>query len=460
MGNAALLLQRQGHQVTGSDQSVYPPMSHQLLQSGIKVYESFDSKRLAKLQPDYVVVGNAMSRGNPEVEWLLEQSAQNFISLPELIRQFLLVNRYPIVVTGTHGKTSTTALIAFLLKQTGHPGWLIGGCPRDLSVGAHLGEDANFVIEGDEYDSAFFDKRSKFIHYRPQILLVNNLEYDHADIFRDFEAIYTSFLHLLKVVPGSGKILLNGDDPRVLSLRDKAESPCFLVGTQTHNDLLISNYKDAPNGANFDLIWKGSYWTKVHLSLHGLYNARNVAMAALASAFAQSLESPTELSLGCLSAYRGVARRQDVRFSNKNIVVIEDFAHHPTALKLTLTALRAAYPKHKLVCCFEPRSNTAQTSVFQDAFIEAFSPADEILLGPVYRAERIAVDERLNTHEIASHLNGQGKCALAFSSNCDLLNYIQNTHAKCSLSKVYLFCSNGSFDGIIAKAIAWFNQKD
>ena len=170
----------------------------------------------------------------------------------------------------------------FLLQQSGRPGWLIGGCPHDLCAGAHLGEDAHFVIEGDEYDSAFFDKRSKFIHYQPKILLVNNLEFDHADIFRDFEAIHTSFLHLLKVVPASGKIILNGDDPQVLSLREAAWSPCFLVGTQAHNDLIIAHYQDAPQGAQFDLIWQGTYWTTVQLNLHGLYNARNVAMAALA----------------------------------------------------------------------------------------------------------------------------------------------------------------------------------
>ena len=175
MGNAALLLKQQGHQVTGADQAIYPPMSDQLQQSAIQIYDTYDPQRLAALQPDFVVVGNAMSRGHPEVEWLLEQSDQAYVSLPELIRKFLLHQRYPIVVTGTHGKTSTTALIAFLLQQSGRPGWLIGGCPHDLCAGAHLGEDAHFVIEGDEYDSAFFDKRSKFIHYQPKILLVNNL---------------------------------------------------------------------------------------------------------------------------------------------------------------------------------------------------------------------------------------------------------------------------------------------
>lgn len=460
MGNAALLLQQLGHRVTGADQSMYPPMSDKLIQSGIQIYEAYDPMRLRDLDPDYVVVGNAMSRGNPEVEWLLEQPKQAYLSLPELIQKFLLDNRHPIVVTGTHGKTSTTALIAFLLQQSGRPGWLIGGCPHDLSAGAHLGEDAHFVIEGDEYDSAFFDKRSKFIHYNPKILLVNNLEFDHADIFRDFEAIYTSFVHLLKLVPGSGKIILNGDDPQVRSLREIAWSPCSLVGTQAHNDLIIENYSDAPDGAQFDLIWQGTFWTRVQLRLHGLYNARNVAMAALATAYAQSLNSPIELDLACLSCFRGVVRRQDVRYSNEHSVIIEDFAHHPTAVAHSIAAVRAAYPKHQLLCCFEPRSNTAQKAIFQDAFIEAFDAADAILLGAVFRAERLSVDERLNTEAIAGHLRARGQGAQAFASNLDLLDCIKNTHSKSAQPKVYLFCTNGSFDGIIAKAVAWFQSQE
>lgn len=460
MGNAALLLQQQGHQVTGSDQSIYPPMSQALIQSGIQIYEGYDPDRLATLQVDCVVVGNAMSRGNPEVEWLLEQSTQAYLSLPELIRKFLLDKRHPIVVTGTHGKTSTTALIAYLLQQSGQPGWLIGGCPHDLHAGAHLGDDANFVIEGDEYDSAFFDKRSKFIHYNPKILLVNNLEFDHADIFRDFEAIYTSFLHLLKVVPGSGSILLNGDDPKVVSLRESAPASCFLVGTQAHNDLIILNYIDSPQGAQFDLSWQGTFWATVRLNLHGLYNARNVAMAALATAFAQSLHSPIELDLKCLSGYRGVVRRQELRYSSPQSVLIEDFAHHPTAIAHTIAAVKAAYPEHRLVCCFEPRSNTAQKAIFQDAFVDAFEAADEVLLGAVFRAERLASDERLNTTMIARILSRQGKRAQAFESNHALFAYLQNEHSANKESTVYLFCTNGAFDGIISKAVSWLESQE
>ena len=219
MGNAALLVKEQGHEVLGCDAAVYPPMSDVLADAGIEVLDGFDAARLAGLEPDQVVVGNAMSRGNPEVEWLLDQSEITFISLPELFHDTVLPKRCPVVITGTHGKTTTSTITAYLLERSGaKPGWLIGGVPHDLPGGAKLGEGKAFVIEGDEYDSAFFDKRSKFIHYRPQIAILNNLEFDHADIFRDLEDVQRSFRHFLRVIPASGYALVNGDDPNILSL--------------------------------------------------------------------------------------------------------------------------------------------------------------------------------------------------------------------------------------------------
>ena len=219
MGNAALLVKEQGHEVLGCDAAVYPPMSDVLADAGIEVLDGFDAARLAGLEPDQVVVGNAMSRGNPEVEWLLDQSEITFISLPELFHDTVLPKRYPVVITGTHGKTTTSTITAYLLERSGaKPGWLIGGVPHDLPGGAKLGEGKAFVIEGDEYDSAFFDKRSKFIHYRPQIAILNNLEFDHADIFRDLEDVQRSFRHFLRVMPASGYALVNGDDPNIAAL--------------------------------------------------------------------------------------------------------------------------------------------------------------------------------------------------------------------------------------------------
>ena len=213
MGNAALLLKAQGHVVLGADSGVYPPMSDVLADAGIEVLEGFDAERLAVLKPDQIVIGNAMSRGNVEVEWVLDQSDISFVSLPQLFHDTILAGRTPVVITGTHGKTTTSTLAAYLLERNAaQPGWLIGGLPRDLPGGAHLGQGSAFVIEGDEYDSAFFDKRSKFIHYRPQVAVLNNIEFDHADIFRDLEDVKRTFRHFLRIVPGSGCVLVNGDE--------------------------------------------------------------------------------------------------------------------------------------------------------------------------------------------------------------------------------------------------------
>ena len=219
MGNAALLVREQGHEVCGADTGVYPPMSDVLAEAGIEVFDGYDAERLAALRPDRVVVGNAMSRGNVEVEWLLNQSEVAFISLPQLFHDTVLLGRKPVVITGTHGKTTTSTLAAYLLAASGaKPGWLIGGVPNDLPGGAQLGEGEPFVIEGDEYDTAFFDKRSKFIHYRPQIAVLNNLEFDHADIFRDLEDVQRTFRHFLRIIPSSGYAIVNGDDVNIAAL--------------------------------------------------------------------------------------------------------------------------------------------------------------------------------------------------------------------------------------------------
>ncbi|MEC8330232.1 MAG: Mur ligase family protein, partial [Verrucomicrobiota bacterium] len=238
MGNAACLLKTQGHVVFGSDTGIYPPMSEVLAQAEIEVFEGFSAERLSNLEIDHVVVGNAISRGNEEVEWLLNQSKLDYGSLPQLFCDNLLKNRQSIVVTGTHGKTTTATLAAFLLERSGaDPGWLIGGVPNDLHSGAKLGEGSTFVIEGDEYDSAFFDKRSKFIHYRPQIAILGNLEFDHADIFRDLEDLQRSFQHLLRIIPSHGYALINGDDENVTALLPAPWTQVIRVGEGPDNDL-------------------------------------------------------------------------------------------------------------------------------------------------------------------------------------------------------------------------------
>ena len=444
MGNAALLVKEQGHEVLGCDAAVYPPMSDVLADAGIEVLDGFDAVRLATLKPDQVVVGNAMSRGNPEVEWLLDQSEITFISLPELFHDTVLPKRCPVVITGTHGKTTTSTITAYLLERSGaKPGWLIGGVPNDLPGGAKLGEGKTFVIEGDEYDSAFFDKRSKFIHYRPQIAILNNLEFDHADIFRDLEDVQRSFRHFLRVIPASGYALVNGDDPNIAALLPAPWTQVVCVGVGEDNDLQIANFQDAPEGAQFDLVWKDEHWAHVSWPLHGLFNARNAAMAALSAALASDHQDPRDFGLSTLADFQGVRRRQDVLHSDDSWTIVEDFAHHPTAVAGAIEALRAAYPNRKMTVCFEPRSNTAASARLQTEFQTALSGADRVYFGAVHRADRMRPEKRLNTSMMATALPD----AMAFTDNQTLLETL-----KMGLSDeahgLIVFLTNGSFDGL------------
>ncbi len=454
MGNAALLLKEQGHQVCGADSGIYPPMSDVLAEAGIEVFDGFSAERLAELQPEQVVIGNAMSRGNVEVEWILNQSEVPYVSLPQLFHDTILPGRKAVVITGTHGKTTTSTLSAYLLDRAGaEPGWLIGGVPRDLPSGSRLGRGTPFVIEGDEYDSAFFDKRSKFIHYRPQVAVLNNLEFDHADIFRDLQDVQRSFSHFLRIIPSGGYALVNGDDANIAALLPVNWTQLVRVGTGADNDLVIRNFTDGIEGSSFELVWRGRLWSRVCWCLHGLFNARNAAMAALAAALAAGHTDPTEFSLESLSAFSGVKRRQDVLHQCDNWTVLEDFAHHPTAVAGALEALRAAYPGRRIHACFEPRSNTAATSLFQQQFTEALGLADSIYLGAVHRADRMTVEERLNTAAMAAELSNEVRKAFAFDCNERLLADL-SAEIESGDGGMVVFFTNGSFDGVQLKTAA------
>ena len=449
MGNAALLVREQGHEVCGADTGIYPPMSDVLADAGIEVFDGYDAARLSELKPDRVIVGNAMSRGNVEVEWLLNQSEVSFISLPQLFHDTVLLGRRPVVISGTHGKTTTSTITAFLLEESGaEPGWLIGGVPRDLPGGARLGRGEAFVIEGDEYDTAFFDKRSKFIHYRPQIAVLNNLEFDHADIFRDLEDVQRTFRHFLRIIPSEGCAIVNGDDANIAALLPAPWTQVVSVGTGEGNDLVIADFTDGVEGASFDLIWKGQHWKRVSWAMHGLFNARNAAMAALAAAFSYGhISSPLEFDLGALARFRGVKRRQDVLHECETWTVLEDFAHHPTAIAGALEGLRAAYPGRELCVSFEPRSNTARTSLFQDAFTQALSAADRVYLGAVHRADSMAAHERLDPVRMVAELLNEGRVAMAFEDNNALFEQIQADRSA-TAGCVFVFFTNGAFDGV------------
>lgn len=456
MGNAALLARAAGHEVSGADAGIYPPMSEVLREAGIALREGYDAERLAASAPDLVVIGNAMTRGNPEVEWLLDTRALRFTSLPALLAETVLAGRKTIVVCGTHGKTTTTALAAFLLRENGRdPGFLIGGVPLDPPVGAHLGaaEDP-FVIEGDEYDSAFFDKRSKFIHYAPHVAVLNNLEFDHADIFRDLADVQRTFRHLTRIVPRSGFVVVNGDDENLAALGELTWTQVVRVGTGEHNDVRLSEFAEGPAGASFGLRWGGELWGDVSWSQSGEFNARNAAMAATAAALVICPGDPRRLDLAALGRFRGVKRRQQVLVDRPGLVVIEDFGHHPTAVDVTLQSLRARYPAAELIAAFEPRSNTARTRVMQDGFVRALARADVVFLGAVSRAEKLAAAERFDREGVVTALASRGVTTHTAADNAALGEQMIARAGAGSRAKVIVFFTNGSFDGIIGRVAA------
>lgn len=451
MGNAALLLSQMGYAVSGVDGALYPPMSTLLEKAGMTCFQGYDPQRLAELKPDLVVVGNIISRGNPEIEWLLNTQAIPYVSLPELLRQRILQGRKNLVITGTHGKTTTTTLAAYLLKNNGiFPGYFIGGVPKDFVNGAALGDpNAPFVIEGDEYDTAFFDKRSKFIHYAPFIGVIHTIEFDHADIFRDLQDVQRSFQHFTRLIPQKGYLLVNGDDPAIRPLLPLGWTTVLRVGLGPENDLQIHNFSDSPTGlSSFDLIYQGQLWERVEWALPGVFNARNAAMAALASGLSLSGD-PTQLRLASLRHFKGVKRRQDIIWHTDHYTLIEDFGHHPSAVEQTLKSLRTRYPDHHLSVCFEPSSNTSQSSVFQEAFTTALSLAHQVFLAPPPKKHSLGglagLDIALLVQSLQSlDVRAHGFLALeAFfeSLRTFLLEHTAKPHLVC-------FFSNGAFGGL------------
>ena len=373
MGGIAELAGELGHEVTGSDMNVYPPMSTQLLKQGIKLMQGYDA---AHIDPavDCVIVGNVIRRGNPAMEHVLNQQIP-YISGPQWLAENVLKNRWVLAVSGTHGKTTTSSLLAWILESAGKkPGFLIGGVPENFGCSARLGDSPYFVIEADEYDSAFFDKRSKFIHYHPKTLILNNLEYDHADIFPDLAAIQQQFQFLLRIVPGNGLIVRNAEDENLSKVIEKGcwtEITSFAGKTADWQAKLIH-----ADGSAFEVLNKGLAVGKANWNLIGQHNVDN-AMAAIAAAHHIGI-SP-EIALKALSSFKNVKRRLEIRGQVKDIVVYDDFAHHPTAIATTLAGLRAKIGKARMVAILEFGSATMRMGVHQDTIQNALSQADVII---------------------------------------------------------------------------------
>jgi len=442
MAATAAALQERGLTVTGSDQNVYPPMSTFLAERGIAFSQGYSERNLAH-RPDLVVIGNAISRGNPEAEYCLDHRLQ-FCSLPELLRVWFLRTKRTIVVAGTHGKTTTTALLAWVFEQAGlNPGFLIGGLPVNFGRGARFTDSPWFIIEGDEYDTAFFDKRSKFIHYLPEVAILNNLEFDHADIFPDLAAVQRTFSHFIRLVPRNGLLLANGDDPNLAPLLNVDFCPVKRFGLGDANAVRATNVRLGPTASEFET---PSF--KFRVSLPGEFNVRN-ALGVVAAAKHCGLSNKQIQT--AFDTFQGVQRRLQVRGVAGGVTVIDDFAHHPTALRETLRALRLKYPQDRLWAIFEPRSNTTRRNVFQQELVGAFAQADRVVVAQVARLEMLRPEERLDPERLIADLRAAGKQATYLP---DVEAIVAHVAAQAEGGDVVVVFSNGGFGGIHDKLLA------
>jgi UDP-N-acetylmuramate: L-alanyl-gamma-D-glutamyl-meso-diaminopimelate ligase len=447
MGSVAAELRERGFSVTGSDENIYPPMSIFLEKKGIALKEGYRAENIPA-DVDVVVVGNAIKRGNPEVEAVLNRKLF-YLSLPEVLRNYFLRGRHNLVVTGTHGKTTTTALLAWIMEKAGHkPGYLVGGLSKNLAQGARLNRSKYFVIEGDEYDSAFFDKRSKFIHYLPELLIVNNIEFDHADIFHDLEEVKLSFRRLLNVVPQNGMVLLNGDDRNCVEVAKDCLAHMIEVGFSENCAQRIRDVAYSSTGSRFKL---GD--DNFEISLIGEFNVRNAAMAVTAARF---YDVPKAKIDNALKSFSGIARRQEVRGEVRGVKVVDDFGHHPTAIAQTLQALRHRYPGHRLWAVFEPRSNTTRRAVFQQQLPDALQLADGVFIAQVAKLEQIPEKERLNPEAVVDAIANSGRPAF-YEESADAI--VDRIVPMLQPKDVVVVFSNGGFDNIHEKLLKALGSK-
>ena len=445
MASVAAAMQDRGFSVTGSDQNVYPPMSDFLAQRKIPVISGFAETNVGT--PDLVVIGNAISRGNPEAEATLERKIR-YCSLPELLKEFFIRGKNSLVVAGTHGKTTTTSLLAWIFEHSGrNPSYLIGGIPNNLKQGARFTDSDWFIIEGDEYDTAFFDKRSKFVHYLPDVAIINNVEFDHADIFDSLAAIQLSFKRLINIIPRNGLLLANGDDPHLAPLLNVTHCPITTFGLGEDCAVRAIDLSLEDTFSQFSI---GDRRFKIPLV--GELNVRN-ALAALACARHCGI-SDAEIQ-AAFDSFLGVRRRMELRGVAGEVTVIDDFAHHPTAIRETLRALRVKYPRQRIWAVFEPRSNTTRRNVFQKEITEALALADGALVAQVARLEQLASGERLNPEQLIANLQAAGKPAY-YLPTADAI--VEQLGIEVRPMDVVCVFSNGGFGGIHDKLLARFSK--
>ncbi len=445
MAPVAGMLKERGFHVTGSDVNVYPPASTLLTSLGIPWNEGYREENL-KPAPDLVVIGNAISRGNPEVESILDDAIP-YCSMPQLLEEYFIPGHTSIVVAGTHGKTTTTAMLAWIFKTAGRrPDFLIGGVAPNFGDRSYgLGGGEEFIIEGDEYDTAFFDKGPKFLHYHPTELILTSLEFDHADIYPNLESIALQFRRLVNLVPRRGRILIWGESSALKEVTAKAFCPVETFGLTPDCDWCAGDIQWRGEATEFRVVYRGNAVARIRIPVAGRHNVLD-ALAAIALAYGRGVEC--DAIERAMATFESVRKRMEIKGEVDDILIAEDFAHHPTAIRLTLEAARTRWPNRKLCAAVEPRSNTMRRKVFQNDLVDALSLADVVLFGPVNRAQQLADDERLSPETICESIESRGGHAIALPS-ADAIAAEITKHAKSG--DLILILSNGGFDGLTGK---------
>lgn len=443
MGALAGLLKAAGHEVRGSDAGVYPPMSDQLAELGIPIFESFAPGNLS-WGPDKVVVGNVCSADHVEVVEA-QRLGLPLTSLPGTLGDELLASRHSIVVAGTHGKTTTASLLAWILIQAGRdPSYFVGGVPLDMRSGFRLGSGEEFVVEGDEYDSAFFDKGPKFLHYNPHFLILSNVEFDHADIYRDLDHVKASFEKLIALLPGDGLCIARSDDPNVMDVVWRALCPVQTFGLGQGAMWRLGEVKESEEGFEFEVIYKGRSVGTFKTPLFGEHNLLNLLSGIVC---AVNLGVSVDKIRPVTERFQGARRRQEILMRDP-LFLVDDFAHHPTEVRATLTAVRRRRPTGKLWAFFEPRSATSRRNVLQGEYAKAFDKADHVLIAEPYRAQTLKEEERFSSRELVDSLAAQGKQAQAFPNADAMVAEFLKYYAP---GDVAVVMSNGEFGKIQEK---------
>jgi len=455
MAPLAGMLREHGYRVTGSDSGVYPPASTLLEKLGISFFHSFDAAHLNPA-PDLVVVGNIIARGNPELEEVLDRKIP-YRSMPEILEEVFLPERHSIVVSGTHGKTTTTAMLAWIFHVAGkRPNFLVGGVAENFGKSYGLGGGEEFILEGDEYETAFWDRGPKFFHYHPDDLIITSLEYDHADIYRDFETYELAFRRLVNLVPRRGHVVIWGDTEQSgAALRraaEKAFCPVETYGFSAGNDWIASNPVVDGGEMRFSVTRQGKAFGDFTLAASGRHNVLN-ALAAMAVAHGRGI-STSDLAKA-LATFQSVKRRMDVKGEVRGVLVVDDFAHHPTAVRATIEAAQARWPGRRLWAILEPRSNSMRRKVFEETLPAALALADRVVLAGVFRAQQLGDENRMEPDVVAASVRALGKSARVLPGADAIAEQVS---AEAQAGDVLLVMSNGSFDGLCEKLLAKFAQ--